>query len=159
MTLPSPGDIAPVFKLASDDGSEFDLGAERGHFVVLFFYPKDNTPGCTTENCDFSDLSTEFASLGVTLVGISPDTAKSHLAFRAKYGLKSRLVPDPDRVAITAYGVWGEKQMAGRKYMGLKRTSFIIAPDGTIAAVFPVARVKGHAAAVLDKVRELSAST
>ncbi len=157
MTLPSPGDIAPVFTLAQDDGATFDLAAERGHYVVLFFYPKDNTPGCTTENCDFSDLGAEFAALGVSVLGISPDSTESHTKFRAKYGLTSRLAADPDHVAITAYGVWGEKKMAGRTYMGLKRTSFVIAPDGTIAAVFPVARVKGHAAAVLDAVRELIA--
>lgn len=156
MTLLEPGDIAPVFTLALDDGSEFDLGAERGRHVVLFFYPKDDTPGCTRENCDFSDLGAEFAKLGARVVGISPDTAISHAKFRAKYGLASRLAADPDHIAITAYGVWGEKIMAGRPYMGLKRTSFIIAPDGRIAAVFPVARVKGHAAAVLDTLRELS---
>ncbi len=155
MTMPAPKDPAPVFTLACDEGADFDLAAERGHFVVLFFYPKDNTQGCTIENQDFTDLMPEFSERGVTLLGISPDSTTSHARFRAKYGLKPRLAADPDRVAIEAYGVWGEKKMAGRTYMGLKRTSFIVAPDGTIADVFANVKARGHAAAVLESIKAL----
>ncbi len=153
------GDPAPPILLRCDDGTLFDLESERGRFVVVFFYPRDNTPGCTTENCDFSDLSDAFAALDVTVIGISPDSTASHVKFREKYGLTSRLAADPDHDVINAYGVWGEKKMSGRTYMGLKRTSFIIAPDGTIAEILPVARVKGHAAFVLDRVKALIPKT
>ena len=158
MTTLAPGAQAPQFTLACDDGTMFDLSAQRGHFVVLFFYPKDNTQGCTTENCDFSDLLPEFAALGVSVLGISPDSIADHAKFRAKYGLKAPLAADPEHVAIEPYGVWGEKKMAGKVYMGLKRTTFIVAPDGTLAEIIPVARVKDHAAKVLDRVRALVAA-
>ena len=159
MTSLVPGAPAPLFTLARDDGTQFDLEAQRGRYVVLFFYPKDDTQGCTVENCDFSDLLPEFAALGVSVLGISPDSIADHLKFRAKYGLKAPLAADPERVAITAYDVWGEKRMAGNTYMGLKRTTFIVAPDGTLAEIIPVARVKDHAAKVLDRIRALIAET
>jgi peroxiredoxin Q/BCP len=149
------GDPAPRFSLACDDGRPLDLDAERGRFVVLFFYPQDDTETCTVENRQFSDLSADFEALGVTLVGISPDTAASHAKFRAKYGLTTRLAADPDHVAINAFGLWGEKTTFGRSYLGLIRTTVIIAPDGTILDILPVPRVKGHAAALLERLRVL----
>jgi thioredoxin-dependent peroxiredoxin len=151
----APGDPVPPFSLVCYDGKLFDLGAERGRFVVLFFYPQDDTETCTVENRQFSDLSAEFEALGVTLIGISPDSAASHAKFRAKYGLKTRLAADPEHVAIDAFGLWGEKETFGRAYLGLLRTTVIIAPDGTIADIVPVPRVKGHAAALLQKLRAL----
>ena len=159
MTLPGPGEVAPEFALTCDDGSLFSLSEARGQYVILFFYPKDDTPACTTENCDFSDLGAKFRKLGVSVLGISPDTTANHKKFRGKYGLKTRLAADPELVACNAYGVWGEKKMAGHTYVGVKRTSFIIAPDGTIAEVVPGARVKGHALKMLERVTELIAQT
>ena len=155
MSVPATGAPAPQFTLPLDDGTSFDLAAERGRYVVLFFYPKDDTGGCTTENCEFSDLADAFDDLDVSVVGISPDTLADHAKFRSKYGLKSRLAADPDHVAIANYGVWGEKKMFGKPYMGLKRTTVIIAPDGTIADIISVPRVKGHAARILDRIRSL----
>lgn len=157
MTLPLPGAPAPLFTLPCDDGTSFDLSAERGHFVVLFFYPQDDTEGCTIENREFSDLASDFSALGVALVGISPDSPADHGKFRARYGLKPRLAADPNHIAIAAYGVWGDKKMFGRPYVGLLRTTFIIGPDGRIAEVIPVPRIKGHAAAALARIRALLA--
>lgn len=157
MTGLAPGDPAPRFTLVCDDGKSFSLEAERGRFVVLFFYPQDDTESCTLENREFSDLSADFGVLGVTLLGISPDTRVKHAKFRRKYGLKTRLAADPEHVAIDAYGVWGEKKLFGRPYLGLVRTTFIIAPDGTVLDSLLVRRVKGHAAAVLARLRALAA--
>ncbi len=156
MTTLSPGDPAPLFSLFCDNGTLFDLATERGRFVVIFFYPKDDTKGCTIENCEFSDLAADFAESAVALVGISPDATASHARFRSKYGLKARLAADPDRIAIAAYGVWGEKKLYGRSYMGVVRTTVIIAPDGTIAEILPVKSVPGHAAHVLERVKALA---
>lgn len=152
-------DSAPGFALKTDTGAVFNLADHRGRFVVLFFYPQDDTEGCTVENCEFSDRAAEFDALGAEVLGISPDTITDHAKFRAKYGLRSRLAADPDHIAIAAYGVWGDKKLYGRPYRGLIRTTFVIAPDGRIAAVLPVTRIKGHAEEVLGIVRSLSAQT
>ena len=152
-------DSAPGFVLTTDTGAVFNLADHRGRFVVLFFYPQDDTEGCTVENCEFSNLAAEFDALSADVLGISPDTVADHARFRARYGLKSHLAADPDHVAIAAYGVWGDKKLFGRPYRGLIRTTFVVAPDGSIAAVLPVTRIKGHAEEVLGIVRSLSAKT
>ncbi|MBU1175501.1 MAG: peroxiredoxin [Alphaproteobacteria bacterium] len=157
MTALAAGAPAPLFTLSCDDGASFDLFSERGRFVVLFFYPEDDTEGCTIENREFSDLAPDFAELGATLVGISPNAIEQHARFRRKYGLEMRLAADPDRIAIEAYGIWGEKTTFGHAYVGLIRTTFIIAPDGTIAEIIPVPRIRGHAARILERIRHLRA--
>ncbi len=149
------GDQAPDFTLARDGGSTLSLASLRGGNVVLFFYPKDNTTGCTAEACAFTGLSAEFAKAGTTIVGISPDTAKSHDRFIAKYGLSMALAADPEKTTLEAYGVWTEKSMYGRKYMGVERTTFLIDSDGKIAAVWRKVKVPGHAEAVLEAARAL----
>jgi peroxiredoxin Q/BCP len=152
------GDPAPDFTLPLDDGGTFTLSDQVAHPVVLFFYPKDATPGCTSENQDFSSLAPEFAALGARLVGISPDTLQSHQKFRVKHKLTLPLAADPKRRAIEAYGLWQPKSLYGREFMGLVRTSFIIARGGRIAAILRANRVRGHAQLVLDALGNLAAS-
>ena len=149
------GDFAPDFELPRDGGGTFTLSALRGKPVVLFFYPKDDTSGCTAEAIAFSELKDEFAKAGVLVAGLSPDSPKSHDKFKAKHGLTVDLVSDEGRKVLEAYGVWAEKSMYGRKYMGVVRTTFLIGADGRIAAIWPKVRVPGHAQAVLETVRAL----
>ena len=157
MTKLMPGDVAPDFTLPLDDGTQFHLGAQRGQPVVLYFYPADSTTGCTQENREFSERAAEFAALGARLVGISPDSLAKHEKFRSKYGLEVPLAADPEHIAIAAYDLWKPKKLYGRDFMGLIRTSVIIAADGTIAAVIPATRVRGHAQKVLETLQnELS---
>lgn len=156
MTSLAPGDAAPDFTLETDSGDQFQLSAHRGRPVVLFFYPKDNTEGCTVENLEFSQLTGAFDALGVAVLGISPDSVKTHCAFRDKHALKMPLAADPERLAIDAYGVWGEKKLYGRTFDGLHRTTFLIDADGKVASVWKVRRIKGHAQAVLDATRDLT---
>lgn len=125
------------------------LKAHDGKTVVLYFYPKDNTPGCTVEACEFRDHHKKFAGKKAVVLGISPDSAKSHAKFTEKFGLPFELVPDEDHQIAEAYGVWKEKSMYGRKYMGIERTTFIIDPAGNIQQVFAKVKPKGHAAEVL----------
>lgn len=148
------GDQAPDFALPCDDGTVFRLSEQRGRPVVLFFYPDDDTPLCTAEAQGFSALAQDFADLGAVVVGISPNTVTSHCAFRDKYGLKVPLLADPEHQAIGAFGVWQMKNRYGRDFMGLVRTTVLIAADGTIAAVWPNIRVKGHSERVLEAVRD-----
>jgi len=150
------GSAAPDFTLPADSGQSFTLSAQRGQPVVLFFYPEDDTPSCTNENLEFSALADAFAAAGVTLVGISPDPVKAHAAFRAKFGLNHLLLSDPDRQVIEAYGLWQEKSMYGRTYMGLVRTSVLIDAKGDVAEVWKVTRVKGHAQKVLEAAQALT---
>lgn len=154
MTQLQPGDSAPNCTLPLDDGTSFDLAAAHGHPVVLYFYPADGTAGCTDENREFTEHAEEFAALGARLVGISPDTIASHQKFRKKHGLQVPLASDPDLVAISDFGLWQLKKLYGRQFMGLVRTSFIIAADGTIAAIIPATRIRGHAQKVLEALRE-----
>ena len=156
MTSLAPGDAAPDLTLETDSGDQFQLSAHRGRPVVLFFYPKDNTEGCTVENLEFSQLAGAFDELGVAVLGISPDSVETHCAFRDKHALKMPLAADPERLAIDAYGVWGEKKLYGRTFDGLHRTTFLIDADGKIASVWKVRRIKGHAQAVLDATRDLT---
>ncbi|WP_375451033.1 peroxiredoxin [uncultured Devosia sp.] len=157
MTKAAEGEIAPDFTLPRDDGANFTLSAYRGQPVVLFFYPQDDTEGCTIENQEFSALAPEFTRRGAVLVGISPDSVAQHCKFRDKYGLSVPLVADPDRVAVTAFGLWQWKVLYGREYEGLVRTSFLIDADGRIAKVVKATRIKGHAAKMLAAVDALRA--
>lgn len=152
------GDRAPDFEIVGDDGKPFSLSAQRGRPVVLFFYPQDDTEGCTIENVEFSDLAPAFAALGVTLIGISPDSVADHCAFREKYGLSVKLLSDPDHKAIHAFGLWQEKVTFGRQYVGLVRSTYFIDARGKIAGHWKVTRIKNHAKTVLDAIKaQLSA--
>ncbi len=155
---PQTGDVAPDFALSTDSGEIFRLSGHRGNVVVLFFYPQDDTQGCTIENLEFSALREEFAAAGATVVGISPDSVESHCRFRDRHKLGVVLAADPERVAIEAYGLWGPKVTFGHEHIGLHRTTFIIGPDGRVAGVHPVPRIKGHAAKMLEAVRLLATS-
>lgn len=134
------GNQAPAFP---------ELNTHKGKTVVLYFYPKDFTSGCTTQACEFRDAHRKLSAKNVVVLGVSPDTAASHDKFIAELKLPFSLVPDPDHELCTTYGVWKEKSMYGRKYMGVERTTFIIAPDGRIQQIFRKVKPAGHAAAVL----------
>ncbi|WP_172123416.1 MULTISPECIES: peroxiredoxin [unclassified Devosia] len=155
----APGDTAPDFTLPLDDGTSFHLADHGGKFVVLFFYPQDDTQGCTKENLEFSNLEPEFARSGAVLVGISPDSVEAHRKFREKFSLTVPLAADPERTVIEPFGVWQLKSLYGRQFMGLVRTTFVVAPDGRVAAVLRVTRVKGHARKVLDLLGNLQPIT
>ena len=149
------GAVAPDFSLPTEDGGSIALAALRGRPVVLFFYPRDDTAGCTAEALDFSRLHGDFAGAGAVVVGLSPDTVRSHARFRLKHGLAIPLAADVDNAAAEAYGVWVEKTMYGRRFMGVERTTFLIDPDGRIARIWRKVKVPGHAGAVLAAVRAL----
>jgi peroxiredoxin Q/BCP len=157
MSRPAPGDMAPDFTLTSDRGDSFTLSAHRGHPVILFFYPEDDTPGCTVENLEFSLLSPEFAKLGATMVGISPDSIKKHCDFRDKFSLAMPLLADPDLVAANAFGLWGPKVSFGRNIIGLTRMTVLIGAYGKVAQNILARPIKGHAAKVLEATRALAA--
>ncbi len=143
------GDKAPDFALEADDGSLFRLAAHKGGKVVVYFYPKDDTQGCTIEAIDFTKAAPAFSKAGVTVVGISPDTVAQHCKFRDKHGLGITLAADPERKAIEAYGVWAAKSMYGRDYMGVERSTFLIGADGRIARAWRKVKVPGHVEEVL----------
>jgi peroxiredoxin Q/BCP len=143
------GEQAPDIELQTDTGDPFTLSANRGRKVVLYFYPKADTPGCTTEACEFRDLSKKFAKKNAVIVGISPDAVRSQLKFKGKYELPFTLLADVDKAAAEAYGVWKEKNMYGKKVMGIERTTFIIDEEGRIAKIFPKVKAQGHAEQVL----------
>lgn len=151
------GDVAPDFTLPRDGGENIRLSDFRGRSLVVYFYPKDDTSGCTTEAMDFTALAPEFEKAGAAIVGISPDPVKKHDKFVAKYALSIPLAADEERQTIEAYGVWQEKSLYGRRYMGVERSTFLIGPDGRIARIWPKVKVKGHAEEVLAAVRELQA--
>jgi len=150
--LPQPGDLAPAFTLPQDGGDDVSLSDLRGHRVVLFFYPKDNTPGCTTEALEFTASAGAFAEAGVKVFGISKDSLKKHENFRAKHGLGVPLLSDADGDVCERYGVWGEKKNYGRTYMGITRTTVLIDAQGRIERIWEKVRVKGHVAEVLAAV-------
>jgi len=149
------GDLAPDFTLPRADGRELTLSTLRGQAVVLYFYPRDDTPGCTREALDFTALAAEFEGAGVSVLGISRDSVAKHGKFIAKHGLGIDLLSDADAAVSTAYGTWVEKNMYGRQSMGIQRATFLIAGDGRVARVWPKVRVAGHAAEVLTAARAL----
>jgi thioredoxin-dependent peroxiredoxin len=149
------GSRAPAFSLASDSGETISLAGLKGKPVVLYFYPKDDTPGCTVEACEFRDTWADVKKTGAVVLGVSPDDVASHVKFRNKFKLPFPLLADPDHSVAGAYGAWGEKSMYGRKYQGILRNTFLIGPDGTIARVFEKVKPKGHAAEVLAAIRDL----
>jgi thioredoxin-dependent peroxiredoxin len=151
-----PGQPAPDFTLESDSGVEVTLSGLRGSPVVLYFYPKDDTPGCTTQACDIRDTWAEFQRLGVTVLGVSPDSAESHRRFREKFSLPFPLLADPDHRVAEAYGVWVEKKNYGRIYMGIQRSGFVIGPDGTVRAAKRNVKADKHREWALDELAALA---
>ena len=147
-----PGDTAPDFTAPTDGGGAVRLQDLRGKKVVLYFYPKDDTPGCTTEACDFRNDYASFQGKDVVVLGVSPDSAKSHDKFKQKHSLPFPLVADENHEIAEAYGAWQEKSMYGKKYMGVQRSTFVIDEGGKIAAVYDKVKVKGHVDDVLSKV-------
>ena len=146
------GDRAPGFSLPADDGKTYSLAGLQGKRVVLYFYPRDSTPGCTTEACDFRDRQAAFTAAGAVVLGVSGDDLKSHARFRGKQGLTFPLLSDADNAVAAAYGAFGAKMMYGRSLQGIIRSTFVIGPDGTIEALWRPVRVPGHADAVLQTV-------
>jgi peroxiredoxin Q/BCP len=143
------GDKAPDIRVRTDSGEDFRLSGLKGKRVVLYFYPKADTPGCTTESCEFRDGIQAFAKKGATVIGISPDKPAAQAKFKEKYDLPFTLLADEDKAAAEAYGVWKEKNMYGKKVMGIERTTFIIGPDGKIEKIYGKVKAAGHAAEVL----------
>jgi peroxiredoxin Q/BCP len=156
-TIPALGEPAPLFQLPDDSGTIRDLAAERGRWVVLFFYPKDFTSGCTTEVCEFRDLSAEFEAAGATVWSVSVLDAASKARFKAEHRLNFPLLADADHAVAERYGVWVEKHNYGKTYLGIARSTFLIDPDGRVAHVWPAVKVEGHAAEVLATLRVASA--
>ncbi len=151
----APGDTAPAFTLPRDGGGEVSLSSLFPKKVVLYFYPKDDTPGCTTEALDFTRLADEFASAGTVVIGVSKDSVTAHEKFCKKHGLGIVLASDEVGDTTERYGVWVEKNMYGRTYMGIERTTFLIDGSGRIARIWPKVKVNGHADEVLDAARAL----
>jgi len=145
----SENSVAPSFSLLDETGKEHKLSDYLGQSLVLYFYPKDDTPGCTTEACEFRDDYKEYEKAGVKILGISPDSVKSHAKFKAKYELPFTILADEDHQVCEAYGVWGLKEMMGREYNGVFRTTFLIGPDGKVKKVFENVKPKGHSQEVL----------
>lgn len=148
-----PGSKAPDFTMPTDGGGSVSLAGLKGKTVVLYFYPKDDTPGCTTEAIDFTGLIGDFHAAGAEVIGVSKDTVAKHEKFKAKHELAVTLAADTDGAVCEAYGVWVEKSMYGRTSMGIERATFLIGPDGTVRQVWRKVKVKGHAEAVLDAVK------
>jgi thioredoxin-dependent peroxiredoxin len=151
MTNLKNNQTAPSFQLVNQSEKAIDLSDFQGQWLILYFYPKDSTPGCTTEALDFTQL-------GATVVGVSPDSAVSHAKFVAKQNLQIMLLSDPDHQTAEAYGVWQLKKFMGKEYMGIVRSTFAIDPHGEIAQIWPQVKVKGHATAVLDWLKDSTAA-
>lgn len=147
------GDKAPDFKAINQDGKEISLGDFLGKKVILYFYPKDNTPGCTAEACNLNDNYSELTKQGFEVIGVSPDSIESHQKFIAKYNLSFNLIADTEKEIINKYGVWGEKNMYGKKSMGLLRTTFVIDEHGAIFYIFKRVKTKDHTNQILDKIK------
>lgn len=156
MPLPAIGSPAPDFELTTDAYEKFRLSRNLGRPVVIYFYPQDDTEGCTLENIEFTDLMPEFRKLKAVVIGISPDTVEKHCSFRDKFNLGVPLASDPDHAVIDAYGLWQLKKLWGVEYMGVKRATVVIDAEGNVAALLLANRIKGHAAKVLESVRALA---
>ena len=156
MAILSQGDNAPDFTLPASAGKECSLSSYKGKNVVIYFYPKDNTPGCTKESKDFRDLKAEFDGADTEIIGISKDSVKSHDSFCAKYDLPFILASDAEGEACEKYGVWKEKSMFGKKYMGIERSTFLIDKNGVIANIWYKVSVTGHAQKVLNEAKKLA---
>jgi peroxiredoxin Q/BCP len=150
---PEEGSPAPDFTLSADDGRQVSLGDLKGKYVVLYFYPKDDTPGCTKEACAFRDARADVEKLAAVVLGVSPDSVESHVKFRDKFSLNFPLLADPDHAVAEKYGAWREKNMYGKVSMGVQRSTFLIGPDGKLVKIWKRVSVDGHDAAVLDAVR------
>jgi peroxiredoxin Q/BCP len=150
-----PGKRAPAFTLTADDGRKVRLADLKGKPVVVYFYPKDDTPGCTREACAFRDQQSKLKELGAVVLGISPDSVESHVKFRDKYALNFPLLADPDHKVAEKYGAWREKNMYGKKSLGIQRSTYLIDRDGKVARVWKRVNVDGHDEEVLEAVREL----
>lgn len=149
MPTPHEGQLAPEIQLLTDSGEPFQLSSLRGKNVVLYFYPKADTPGCTKEACAFRDESPKLNAANTVVVGVSPDKPGAQAKFKEKFGLPFTLLADTEHQAAEAYGVWVEKSMYGKKYMGVERATFVIGPDGNIKKIFPKVKVDGHVEEVL----------
>ncbi|WP_417493002.1 peroxiredoxin [Maricaulis sp.] len=150
------GDLAPHFRLATDGGGTVDLGELLGKTIVLYFYPKDDTPGCTTQAIEFSKASAAFAEAGAIIIGVSKDSVKKHDKFKAKHDLTVQLASDEDGAVIEAYGSWVLKKLYGREYMGIDRSTFLIGPDGRLVQIWHKVKVKSHVDAVLAAVQGMA---
>jgi peroxiredoxin Q/BCP len=155
MTMVAEGRVAPKFKLPSSEGGELRLEDLKGKAVVLYFYPKDDTPGCTREACAFRDSQTAIKKKGAVVLGVSGDSLDAHAKFKAKYKLNLPLLSDPDKAVAKKYGAWGEKVMYGKKVTGMIRSTFVIDKEGVVSKVFPRVRVDGHAEKVLEALEAL----
>jgi thioredoxin-dependent peroxiredoxin len=149
------GQNAPDFTLEADDGKQVKLSSQRGSPVALYFYPKDDTPGCTKEACSFRDRKGELAELGAVVLGISPDTAESHKKFRKKFSLNFPLLADPDLHVCEMYGAWGEKNLYGKKSLGIRRSTYLIDAEGVIRKVWTNVKPEGHDEQVLAAIKEM----
>jgi peroxiredoxin Q/BCP len=154
-TIPQIGQIAPEFSISNQEGKQISLKDFKGQWIILYFYPKDDTPGCTTEAKDFTDLSEEFTELGATILGISPDTEKAHCKFIDKHKLSITLLSDSEHQVIEIYGAWRLKKFMGKEYMGVARCTFLINPNQEIAFFWNNVRVKEHAQKVLTQLKKL----
>lgn len=155
MSMPTTGDLAPEVALTDDEGTLHRLTERRGGWTLVYFYPEDDTPGCTTEACQFRDLHAVTSGEGLAVWGVSPDGAASHARFRAKFELAFTLLADDGHRVAEAYGAWGLRKSYGREYEGIIRSSFLVDPDGRIAHVWPKVKADGHAAEVLATYRSL----
>ncbi len=151
----SPGTPAPDFTLFDQDGVSHSLNQERGKWVLIYFYPKDDTPGCTTEACGIRDRFSEFKKAGITVFGVSADSVKSHKKFAEKFHLTFPLLSDPDKAMIEAYGAFGERSFMGKKYRGIFRISYLISPEGKIAKVYEKVKPEEHAQEVIQDINAL----
>jgi peroxiredoxin Q/BCP len=154
MPIPNTGDTAPDFQLKDQNGNDVKLSQYRGKHVVLYFYPKDDTSGCTREACDFRDEHSALELAGAVVLGVSPDDTRSHLRFATKYSLPFPLLADTERKVCDAYGVWGEKSLYGRKFLGVTRATFVIDTQGKVARVWPKVKVEGHVEEILQTLKE-----
>jgi len=157
MSMPEPGEVAPEILLPDETGAIHRLADQRDRWTVIYFYPADDTPGCTTEACQFRDLHDEVQDVGAEVWGISPDGAASHRRFREKFDLPFTLLSDEDHAVTERYGAWQLKSNYGREYMGVVRSSFLVDPDGRVARSWPKVKADGHAAQVLEALAEARA--